>query len=791
MNKTALLLAAGFFALILCLLLFQSSATMNDKQLTNGLENLGNREVHPNDSDLVTLPLARSSIDFFGQVQLNTWPNYKPLPSATLLILDSNGEERVQSTDANGIAKYPIGKWDLPSKQNEFAIAGELGLDITPNSFQTCTAFIQATFAFQILNMDGRPQQDLRLIWLPHAPYDFIESQQVRTDALGNANILSYVVPGKISIFHGPKLLRDFDFTTGLPPESLIRLFVQSELEPLSTIEIRDKESNAAVVAAKIHFHHEVRTSDENGIAHIPTRWGDEYPLFFVEATGYSGITQRLTKGIPRVILLNKSAGLRVRVLDSREKPVPDAIVRPFPDVGQVTPGANIRKYLPAALLTDINGECLLEIEQGRAIQVFVTHPEFGFGHAFESNVTFNSTISIQLKQEQPLRLSFKDRGGNRVPLRKVALKCRGIDKRWMPRDYSISKAAYSIPNPSFLDVIQIHPSGYLPILLRRQSFKTGVLPYSVANTGGDLEITLDPTHIVKGTIVDENGFPQKRQRFQLQELLGNRKGANSHWDNKWIFPHSAWFGVAACFSPEIRTNSKGGFHLNLPGGTWVAANAESLYDLPLGSGGQTDSPFVIPQSGALQITVPGKKSLHLTVLDESNGLPIPKFVIRLKEDPLTNGSLGFKAGAFGRWDGWVRTTALENIEIAATGYQVQSLNLTREKGMHSIHMTLRLIAETPGAITFIGEEAKHLIYETFRIVDVGDRGMGMFGESRWEYTFQLPPSLEVLFPAPSSRGKFSIVPATLGSRSVRFAPSVFQYSPGERVTIQVLPSSD
>ena len=179
MNKTALLLAAGFFALILCLLLFQSSATMNDKQLTNGLENLGNREVHPNDSDLVTLPLARSSIDFFGQVQLNTWPNYKPLPSATLLILDSNGEERVQSTDANGIAKYPIGKWDLPSKQNEFAIAGELGLDITPNSFQTCTAFIQATFAFQILNMDGRPQQDLRLIWLPHAPYDFIESQQV------------------------------------------------------------------------------------------------------------------------------------------------------------------------------------------------------------------------------------------------------------------------------------------------------------------------------------------------------------------------------------------------------------------------------------------------------------------------------------------------------------------------------------------------------------------------------------------------------------------------------------
>jgi hypothetical protein len=82
MNKTALLLAAGFFALILCLLLFQSSATMNDKQLTNGLENLGNREVHPNDSDLVTLPLARSSIDFFGQVQLNTWPttSHSPAP---------------------------------------------------------------------------------------------------------------------------------------------------------------------------------------------------------------------------------------------------------------------------------------------------------------------------------------------------------------------------------------------------------------------------------------------------------------------------------------------------------------------------------------------------------------------------------------------------------------------------------------------------------------------------------------------------------------------------------------
>ena len=573
-----------------------------------------------------------------------------------------------------------------------------------------------------------------------------------------------------------------------MPTNQIVKLFINSENESSTPVEIRNRESGELIPHATISAGEYEKISSDNGIANLPTRWNFEYPLYRVTADGFQGVNQRLVDGMPSVVFLNKSAGLQIKVIDESGKPVPNAIVRPFPSIDTSFANRNIRRYVPRWLQTNEIGHCLLEIEPNQALQIFAMHPRHGFGQGFTTEVLAGSIITITLHHQPHLQLSFIDSQGKEISPDHVSISCHGIDAQPKPSSITLGNGSYSISNPAFLDVIRIQPQGHLPLILKRKTFQRGALPYQSDDAGGMLVVELTATHPTRGVIVDKTGSPHKNQRFQFRRLLPGASNNASETFSRRNYPGSGWIGIESVFNTAISTDSNGRFALaGLASGTWVASNSETSFDLPLGSGGQNDAPFVIPHLGDLKIITPGKTAVHLTVLDDNGGIPIPEFTIRLTNDQLLNGSVGFSPGRLGRWDGWVRNHVINNLEVAATGYRSHPIAIEYDSKNNFASSTVRLAKESVGKLVFIGPEADQIVGKTLIVTDVGNKGMAMFGDSRWSHKFQVADNLEELFPAPVGDGLFTIMQASFDSAALTFEPRTFSYLPGETIIIQVV----
>lgn len=786
--KNALLAATVILALAAIFLLIDFNAVTNEHIPAIVKDGGELREVHPQSSTAETNLLSREANQSFGSLRLISWPNSKPIDNGSLIISDDNGQSHIFQTSDDGVVDINPGDWQVDSEQSDFFIAGPRKILIKTGQLQTKLVYIRATFQIQILDHNNVSQPGLSLSWTPSPTIADIDKFETSTDANGIAHISLFNTPGAITIHRDTAQVSRFEFNSGLPADKQIKIFIPSENEKTVAVEIRDRESGDLIPEATISAGTFEKITSNGGVALLPTRWESEYPLFIIEADGYQGVNQQLIDGMPNVILMTKSAGLLIKVVDADGNPVHKAIIRPFPNLDTSFSKRNVRAYLPRWLLTDKSGYCKLDIEQSQALQIFVMHQNYGFAHKFIAEVLPRSTITITLRHQPPLHLSFTDERGSKISPAKVEISCRGIDARPKPLTSVIQQNHYSISNPAFLDVIRIQAQGYLPIILKRKTFKTGILPYATQDAGGELQLSLTATHPTSGTIVDETGIPQANQRFQLRRLLPGSDNITSETFGRWDYPNSGWLGIESVYDLELTTDAAGKFESpGLASGSWVAANAESPFDLPLGSGGISDTPFVIPHYGSLKIIAPGKTSVNLTVVDDLSGMPISGFSVRLHRDALLNGSVGFAAGRFGHWNGWVRNSSISQLEVAASGYRVQALNLEQDGGHHPITASVRLVRESIGKIVFVGPEAERIIGKTLVITDVGSKGMAMFGDSRWSHKFQVADQLEEPFPAPAGDGLFTIMQASLDSVALTFKPRTFSYLAGETITIQVV----
>jgi hypothetical protein len=580
--------------------------------------------------------------------------------------------------------------------------------------------------------------------------------------------------------------LSEIEFPGGFPGGASVQVTLPDPNEFVTAVQLVDKETGDHILVGEVRAGRETASSDVFGVINVPVRWGTEYSWLQVFADGYQPLNRRNDYSLPERIELTRSASVTVEVFDVEGVPVAGAKIHPFLSYQRDQDFSPTRPFLAPRITTDRSGSITLPCEAGATVQLFCRTDDGLFGNLFIPSVEIGRTYSVFVKESEPLILRVLGEGGTPIPLDPENIRVRGVDKFAMPSAVNQNEDLF-IAAPAYADWIQVSPPGEPSLILTRETFSAGEMPYSWKNAGGRISVPLAPYGKIKGDVRDPAGTVVRFTRFQLTAL--DEHESNNKLEN-WGGVHESWDVQRSTISRIFTTDYEGRFQIsNVPFGTWLVQRVAGNERWIIGNGGDTDPIVSSPSNGDLHLVVPGATAVNLTVLDAISEFPIPSFTVRLKNDPFTNYSVGFSRGERGRWNGWVRNSVLDRIEVVASGYQVTKVDIP--EGETGVSTSLFMQPSEPGYLQFVGAGRSLVNGKVVEVVDLGQNGSGFLGQGRWRQRILMSEDDIVPIAVPGGQSKLRIQFAYPGKRLVKFLPDTFDYTTGETVTIQVVPITD
>jgi hypothetical protein len=721
-----------------------------------------------------------------GAVSFLSWPSRSPLAREPIRIQGGDGIEENLVSDENGLLFLKAGAWLFSSGRNSWE-ATEKSIEVKEGTVLPILCFSLLSLTVTVKSDSGRFLPDIEVAWSPVAMINSPEDLNWgKTQYSGIANIPAKHQPGFLTLRNSNSRLSEIEFPGGFPGGQGVQVTLPDPNEFVIAVRLVDQGTGERILAGEIRAGREVAGADALGEISVPVRWGSEYSWIQVLADGYQPIQRRNDYGIPEEIELTRESAVTVEVVDAVGVPVAGAKLHPFQSFQLAQDFSPERPFLPSRLTTDQSGSITLPCEPGATIQLFCRTEDGLFGNLFIPSVEHGRTYAVVLKESEPLVLYMLGKNGIPVHLDPKDVKVRGVDKNPMPLAIDQEGGVF-IAAPAYADWIQVSPPGEPSLILSRKTFGAGAMPYSWDDAGGRLPIPLAPYGGIQGEILNPTGSVARSTRFQLTSL--DKAPLNKELED-WGDIHVGWEVQRSTISRIFTTDYEGRFHIsNVPFGTWLVQRVGGNKRRIIGNGGDTDPIVSSPSKGYLRLVVPGATAVNLTVMDAISNFPIPSFTVRLRDDPFTNYSVGSSRGERGRWNGWVRDSVLNRIEVVASGYQVTAIDIPEEGT--GVSTSIFMQPSEPGYLQLVGPGRNQLNGDIVEVVDLGEEGTAFFGQGRWQQRVLMSEDDIVPIAVPGGQTRLRIQFAYPGKRLVKFLPDTFDYTTGETVTIQVVPITD
>jgi uncharacterized GH25 family protein/5-hydroxyisourate hydrolase-like protein (transthyretin family) len=405
----------------------------------------------------------------------------------------------------------------------------------------------------------------------------------------------------------------------------------------------------------------------------------------FVSAQAHVPLVTSWSEGnMPTNYVMKLPIGTAVggTILDEAQHPVANARIG-FNFIGGTdrTKKENIQYLDDTAQRTDANGRWFSDMMPASAekIGVVVTHPDYAL---ISTQLVINTSSAadsvIVMKPGTLVAGVVTDRAGQPIP----DVKVNEIQNRMEPRRSARTDAAgrFELPhmNPGELE-LAVQASGFTPV----------TLDMVVSNEPSELKFTLEPGHIFRGHVVDENGAPISNAVAQTDS---NNQGLRAL---EW----------------SVRTDEQGRF-------TWDSAPADAVlywFEAPGFSAARDESLKADGTDHEIRLTrqqsTPASPKVRITgtVTDEETGQTLDDFKVLIASPINPNFPPDFSYAAEGKggiFDFQSRVPYSYQIQIQKDGYvPAVSTNLFVKDGVQTLAFTLHKDAGIRGAVLLPGGE--------------------------------------------------------------------------------------
>lgn len=701
--------------------------------------------------------------------------------------LKSTDQELVLTSDDHGRIKVPVGQWTILAADGNW-IPLEPRVLLTPGREAEIHVAPARQLEVQVLDPDGRPFGSVSVRWASQGVSEVAwpEHRQVTSED-GIARFVVPVVPCALDAKAESGATAKVTLPGGPAPDQSLVLVLPTADEERAPIRVIGEADRRPIANASLRAGQEELHTDESGVAMVPLRWVDEFHGVSLSARGYQPCLSRFRGELPVEVAMAAAAELRIQVVDEAGFPVAGTQLHVWAEL-RAARGAKTQPLAVHGLASDDEGYCVLPCKPDSEVQVYAVAPDDRFGELYLAKVEQDSTQSLVVRTVEALRFRLADRQGRSLDARSASIRCVGVDYR--PRPWSIDgHGRLLVPAPAFVRQIVIDLPGNVAAFLEQSALRESKLPHVYQDAGGDVELILSGAHRVAGRVIDEWDRAMARTAFRLvpQRVPALRPAEG---DVPLAVTNSPLWSAKVSAQPlQLRTDEHGEFQIGgVPEGLWTLERSETRRgSRSLGSGGNTDHPFVVPQAATQEFRVAGVLALSLKVVDAFTGRPVPQFTLRQAFDPVKNSSVAAEKGRKGFLQTMVRTSVLGELELAASGYQVEGLFLPTEAGTEYLQRVVQLQPAAAGMVEFLGEYAAQLQGAVVQITDVGERGMSMPGRERWCHRLLVDGTGSFEFPAPGAPARLRLRLATHNGAGLRFEPSEFLYTPGDHLQVLVV----
>jgi hypothetical protein len=719
-------------------------------------------------------------------LSLLSWPQNFPIGGIRVKATRKNRSSKWASSSFRGEVPLEAGRWSLQVEASDWTpVVTEV--TVKKGEFFPVSCFRKIALSVFVRTKANVAMEGVKVAWSSFPlPASLGDIEWKETDGKGLVDIQALHKPSFLFFMTSPDHVFEVENPAGFPG-SEVTVVVPALGEATTSLRLVDKESGKPITIGVIEGGREIVSSTPDGLFEIPERWGYDLNWLMASAPGYQPVQSSIDTEIPSVVYLSPSVDARVQVIDQYGQPVPNAISHVFVAVDNDWAFSETRPFLPSRIVADEFGYFTIPCSAEATIQVFCRTGNGLLGNLFVPSLKSGSDYQVILRESSPLVVSLVGPDGDKIALDRKSVSARGVDK--MPSAViGGPDGAVEISTPGYVDWIQLSPKGFPSLIFTRDTFRKGLMPYSWDEAGGELKLQIGSRGFLEGTIQDETNRPIANGEFQLT-LMDDSESESALKVLGLV--HPAWVVQMSTMSRGFWTDINGRFQVSalLPG-YWMVQRVCQGDGWIIGSGGETDPIVSVPSDGPVALAVPGVTAVNLFVSDAITGFPISKFLVGMKDDPLTNYSVGFASGKDGRWNGWVRNSVLNSLEVTSSGYRVEPINLGITSGVSGASVQVKQYPSPSGHIHFVGDGLPLLAGKVIQITDVGPNG-DTFSQGRWQQRIRLSGEGIVSIAVPGGQTRLRIQFAYPGKRLVKFLPDTFDYTTGETVTIQVVPITD